>query len=166
MSETDEPQDLAEALDEDKLDLPPGEEEDRVRVDFPPDRPLGVDDPELREGLVDEPLGRRLAREEPDPLVVELDQAAEVEQALVGDRGSGADRLLDELEVEVPDPELDEELSLVLAEDDDLDELDRTAGQIVDPTPDVDHEPQAVADEVPDPDEETAEEAAMHIEGA
>jgi hypothetical protein len=72
-----DPQDEAEALDDDKLD-------DRNRydgepaADYPPDELLGADDYGItdREQAVDEPIHERERRYQPDPLAVELDRAS------------------------------------------------------------------------------------------
>ncbi len=66
-------QDLAEALDADKVDddLDDGE----LEPAYPPDELQGADEYGITpaDDEVDEPLGERVAREEPDPLVEELD---------------------------------------------------------------------------------------------
>jgi hypothetical protein len=76
---TDDPQDLAEALDDDKLDEKGPQDEDRELDYVPPDAPVasldyGVTD---REQAIDEPIEERAERWEPDPLVEELDREAE-----------------------------------------------------------------------------------------
>jgi hypothetical protein len=74
---TDDPQDVAEALDDDKL----GDEArfDEDPATYPPDRLLGADDYGVtdREAALEEPMHEREARFEPDPLVQELDRAAD-----------------------------------------------------------------------------------------
>jgi len=76
---TDDPQDVAEALDDDKLDEAGPLDEDRELDYVPPDGPVasldyGVTD---REQAVDEPIGERADRWEPDPLVEVLDREAD-----------------------------------------------------------------------------------------
>jgi hypothetical protein len=74
VSDIGEPQDIAEALDADKVDDADGYS-DLPLGDFPPDAPLGSLDYGVtdREQAVDEPLADRVAREEPDPLAEEID---------------------------------------------------------------------------------------------
>src|SRR4051812_13340454 len=70
MSDSSDPQDLAEALDSDKL---PGDHDDPdVEPEYPLDVPIGVDEYGLTsaEEQFDEPLEERVRRESPDPLVV------------------------------------------------------------------------------------------------
>lgn len=78
---TDDPQDLAEALDEDKI----GEEADfggdelgDGQHDFPPDRPLGANTVGVTpvEEDAGESLEERTWREEPDPALEEVDGVA------------------------------------------------------------------------------------------
>jgi hypothetical protein len=76
MSDASDRQDVAEALDADKIVDDRGAEDELG--DYPPDAPMGVEDYGVtdREEAVDEPLAERVAREEPDPLVAELDRRA------------------------------------------------------------------------------------------
>ena len=72
-----DPQDVAEALDADKID---DSADDEVIPDvYPPDRPLAVGDwgTTADEGRRPEPLGQFVRREEPDPLREALEQEAD-----------------------------------------------------------------------------------------
>ena len=71
-----DPQDVAEALDEETTGLDP----DAPQLeDFPPDRPMAVLDrgTTLREQQLGESVAQRASREEPDPLREALDQEAD-----------------------------------------------------------------------------------------
>jgi len=75
----DDRQDVAEALDDDKLDDKSGLDEDRELDYVAPDAPVasldyGVTD---REQAIDEPIEERAERWEPDPLVDALDREAD-----------------------------------------------------------------------------------------
>ena len=76
MSNAGDAQDMAEALDVDKIDDDRAGEDELD--DYPPDRPLAVDDYGVTEAeeAIDEPLEERVRREEPDPLVIELERRA------------------------------------------------------------------------------------------
>jgi hypothetical protein len=82
--ETTDPQDMAEALDSDKVGTPDDVE---VEPEYPFDELLGADEygTTPAEEQIGEPLSERIDREEPDPLVTELDHAA----------GPGTDDLAD-----------------------------------------------------------------------
>ncbi len=166
MSTTDDPQDLAEALDEAKIDVEKDFGDDYPE-DYPPDQPLSGGTDEI-EPSAPESASRASLREEPDPLVAELDRAA-AERERGPDR-TATERLLDDLDVEVPDDEFDQPVAADLVDDlldeagDEFDDNGATPAPLIDPTPGFDDEPQAVADEGDDSGDESAEEAAMHIE--
>lgn len=68
-------QDRAEAVDWDEIGT--GDRYDGEPPEFPPDRPLGVEDDGVIQSVeqMEEPLAERVAREEPDPLAQELDRS-------------------------------------------------------------------------------------------
>jgi hypothetical protein len=130
---TDDPQDVAESLDDDEItgsgDLD-GWVEDGV--DYPPDRPQGVNAYGItaQEEEVVEPFDERVAHSEPDPLVEELDRAARYEP-----RGG---------------PDYD-------------DVLGQPAGKLMGDDLEDDEENQAFGEAVDEEDDLSAEEAAIHV---
>lgn len=172
MSDSGDHQDQAESLDDDKLE--DGDDYgDDGPVDYPPDAPAGVNE-DLIEPTAAETVTLRSDREEPDPLVAVLEQEAEEGD---GEVRTPAERMLDELDVPVEDPDDDQDgeldqLDLLVPEeggadvapDAEDDDEGRSVGTLVDLTPGFDDEEQAVSLEGPDTGDETAEEAAMHIE--
>lgn len=73
MTNLNDSQDIAEALDDDKL---PGDTFDSSpEPEYPLDEPLGLDQYGLTEAedQIPEPIAESLARERPDPLVAELE---------------------------------------------------------------------------------------------
>lgn len=176
MTDAGDAQDQAESLDDDKLD--DGDDYgDEGPVEYPADRSIAVDERPIEPGAAESAVVFT-DREEPDPLVLVLDREAdELDRA----ERSPAEAMLDDLDVAVPDEDIpddvlneDDELSeldrLVLEDDDDLaldaelDDEGRTVATLIDPTPGYDDEEQAVALEGMGTGDETAEEAAMHIE--
>jgi hypothetical protein len=139
---SDDPQDLAEALDEDKaddIDDRSGDAFGDDLPDFPPDRPMGVKTVGVTavEEDAGESFAERTLREEPD--VTE--------------------------ELDLDDPEDDDELVLL---DDEESEIDAGSevGQLVEPdASSLDDEAQQIA-EAEGGEVLSAEEAAMHIEEA
>jgi len=136
---SDDPQDLAEALDADKaedIDDLSGDAFGDALPDYPPDRPMGVNTVGVTaiEEDVGESLAERTTREEPDVLD-DLD---------VGDTDEAVLDLIDDEEPEI--------------------EIGSEAGQLVHPfAASLDEEAQQIADaEGGEP--LTAEEAATHIE--
>jgi hypothetical protein len=134
-----DPQDVAEALDDDK-----------VGAEFPPEEPLGVDDYGVTEAEQrwDEPLEERVDREEPDPLV----EALEGRDARDRARPGPEDRVEVQPFVHEGDAVLD-------------DEKDAVAEAVVggtgdDPTGEVTDRTATGSERAP----AAAEEAAMHIE--
>ncbi len=93
---SDDPQDLAEALDSDKIGTP---DDPDVEPDFPPDELLGADEYGLTaaEERVGEPLEERVARETADPLEQERQDT---------DDGGALETELAELELELDDDTL------------------------------------------------------------
>ncbi len=133
MSECGDPQDLAEALDDDKVT----DRDDRdgwveSGTEYPPDRPMGVNAYGItaQEDKIDEPLDERVAHEQPDPLVEELDRAADF-----------ADR---------DDNDYD-------------DVLGQEVGKLVGEDGWGDDEAEAVGQAVGDEDDLSAEESAVHV---
>ena len=110
-SDGSDAQDRAEALDSDRL---PGDHDDPdIEPEYPLDELIGAEDYGLTsaEEEIDEPLAERIARESPDPLVVELESELRDEDrraaARAGHRAdgseadeSGADGASDELDGE------------------------------------------------------------------
>jgi Family of unknown function (DUF5709) len=137
---SDDPQDLAEALDEDKaddIDDLSGDAFGDDLPDFPPDRPMGVNTVGVTavEEDAGESFAERTLREEPD--------------------------VIEELDLEDDDDELD-------LLDDEGSEIDvgSEVGQLVEPdASSLDHEAQQIA-EAEGGEILSAEEAAMHIEEA
>ncbi len=86
-----DPQDMAEALDSDKLGTP---DDPDVEPGFPPDRLSGANQygTSAAEEQIPEPLAERVLRERPEPLADELDDAAEAQVDPV--ELAGADGLL------------------------------------------------------------------------
>lgn len=160
MTDTGDPQDVAEALDADKVaDQDGGPDLDQeVEPDYPPDTPLGADDYGVTpaEEEAGEPLAERERRYEPDPLAREQDRSATspVDEALQHVDDALDDDVRIELE-HLTDPEP------VLPGDDDA-----AVGRLVDPTADAtgapDDEADAVADAV-EADDLSAEEAAVRV---
>ena len=150
-----DPQDIAESLDDDKVDDDDDYAEERGG-DFPPDRPYGVDRMAMTpaEEAFPEPAGLRASREVPDPLAVELDRRAdELASETPGGHGTPLDDdLATEDERLADDPELGDRG----IEDDDVDRLVATSPLL------GDDEPALVAGEVESLDDETAEEQAIH----
>lgn len=156
MSDDGDPQDLAEALDADKL---PGDEDaiDRdgteLEPDFPLDVPLGADDDtvtprmeQVRESLVD-----RVWREEPDPLAEEQARTADLEDPATGAVGAQ--------ERVAPPVGADDELGGPVGR-----LVERDAEDVLDA--DLDDEAAAVATDAegrPDSADMSAEEAALHV---
>jgi hypothetical protein len=157
-----DPQDIAEALDADKIDddadglsdpvegdYPPG------GTDYPPDRPQGVDRMAMTpaEEAFPEPLGLRASREVPDPLAVELDRRAdELEHEAPAGHGTLDDELSTEDDRLADDPELgDPGIG-----DDDVERLVATSPLL------GDDEAALVAGEVDSLDDASAEEEAIH----
>lgn len=104
-----DPQDQAEALDDDKLDDDTGIGDEEPTADYPPDRPLGVDRMAITpaEEAFPESVVERARRENPDPLAEELERDAEEaearERAAAGDAdddGSDADVELTDIDPE------------------------------------------------------------------
>ena len=106
MTETRDPQDVAESLDPDAL----SEYDDSAgNLQYPPERPLGVQEYGLTaaEARVDEPLEERITREvadelaridEPDEYRVDLTAAIDEEPVLAGARSTLDDDSLDDLD--------------------------------------------------------------------
>lgn len=65
MSDTDG-QSGAEALDDSQLGADEATLGDEPSIDYPPDRPMGVDEPQVVDDAVEDSMEERLAREEPD----------------------------------------------------------------------------------------------------
>jgi len=159
MSDDHDPQDIAEALDSDKL---PGADDPDVEPEYPLDEPLGVEEYGLTsaEEAIDEPLEERLARETPDPLVQALDGR---EDATSADLEAGEDRL-DRGAVTGGAPSLD-----VLDEADLDGDPGPSVGRLVEPDADddglplLDEEPDSVGVAAPDQTDLSAEELAMHV---
>jgi hypothetical protein len=158
MSDTQDPQDIAEALDSDKL---PGGDDPDVEPEYPLDEPLGVEEYGLTsaEESIDEPLEERVARETPDPLV----QALEDEAAAVGDGDPDEERL-------DPGAATDGAPSLDVLDEADLSaEPGPAVGRLVeadadeDGLPLLDEEPESVGTAAPDQLDLSAEELAMHL---
>lgn len=104
MSDTGDGQEIAEGLDDAQLvgeEAYPGDE---PPMDYPPDEPLGVDEPQTVDDAIEDSVSERAEREEPD--VFAASEGLELE----GSRLLGDDDRLDD---EVP----------VLAEDDDNDRM-------------------------------------------
>jgi hypothetical protein len=146
VSDLGDGQDLAEALDADKIADDRGFADEPLG-DYPPDRPLGVDAYGVtpQQDKIDEPLDERVAHEEPDPLVKALDELADdrdAEDRDADDRDAD-DRALDDLDGSGRDP-LAEALDVTDPDDDD-DAAVRAALGV-------------------GSDGETAEEAAVHVE--
>jgi hypothetical protein len=82
MTDARDDQDISEALDDDKLP-----------ADFPPDRPLGVDEYGVTPGeeLVDEPLEARVRREIPDNVRAEDTVDRGIGSLVEPDQGGGRD---------------------------------------------------------------------------
>jgi hypothetical protein len=158
---SDDPQDMAEALDSDKLGTP---DDPDVEPEFPPDELLGADDYGLTaaEERVDEPLEERADRESPDPLERELDRVDE------GDR-SDVETELNELELELDEDTLAaiDRIEPLVPGDDLVDEETTDVGRLVEPGVDedvlgVDDEGASVAVAF-DEQDLSAEEAAVHL---
>jgi hypothetical protein len=158
-----DPQDVAEALDADKLDdLDEYGEEDLG--DFPPDQPYGVGPMAMTpaEEAFPEPEGLRAWREEPDPLAAELDRRAEEldgeqrSHAAAHAAADQADELSSEDERLARDPELGD---IALESDRDVERLVATSPLL------DDDDPALVAEEVPSLIDKTAEEEAVHAAG-
>jgi hypothetical protein len=151
---TDDPQDVAEALDPDVL---PRYDDAEDALTYPPDRLQGANAYGTTEAeeRVDEPLDERVAHEEPDPLA--------------GIDEPDAEALL-EIEAEERDERLFREVSLEGTGEatDDLDDIGRPVGRIGMPGPDddapvdADDEADAVA-WAADAADLSAEEDAMHV---
>jgi hypothetical protein len=152
---TGDEQDVAEALDDDKLRTDPYDRGDEP-LDYPPDKPRGSLGQAITptDELVGETAAERAWREEPDP----IDRIGEAE----GDPGGELDEALAaDIEAEVAD---------LVGEGADDGVADVAIGGIADPDADVDGVPSyddAEGDEVGTAEEllgdESAEEAAMHL---
>jgi hypothetical protein len=161
-----DPQDRAEALDSDELGTA---DDPSIEPDFPFDRLLGADQfgTTAAEEQLGEPIEERVEREQPDPLVVELEEAQQAEDRSA--QGTSIAAALDELELEldegalaavdaVGEPELDLEVT---------DEAGHEAGRLVEGglergVTELDLEAQSVASAF-DEDDLSAEEAAVHV---
>ena len=102
MSDTsNDEQDRAEALDSDQFGT---SDDPDIEPSNPPDAPRGVEEYGLTaaEEQVGEPLEVRVAREEPDPLVAELDGAAPVRQDPTADPDLAAEEAALHLDPEAP----------------------------------------------------------------
>jgi hypothetical protein len=151
---TDDPQDVAEALDPDVL---PRYDDAEDALTYPPDRFQGANSYGTTEAeeRVDEPLDERVAREEPDPLASIDEPDAEV---------------LLEIEAEERDARLFREVSLdgTDASADEREDIGQAVGRLGEPGPDddtprdADDEADAVA-WAADADDLSAEEDAVHI---
>ncbi|MGB3409873.1 MAG: hypothetical protein WBA45_01645 [Microthrixaceae bacterium] len=150
MSDTADSQDVAEALDSDKL---PGDHDDPdAEPEYPLDVPIGVNQFGFTsaEEEVDEPIAERVERESTDPLVVELD----------------AEVLIEDFDGQSSSPETYVEPSEALETND----LGNPAGRLEewnedeDGQPIVDDEGQSLGRAVnAGEDSLSAEEAAMHL---
>jgi hypothetical protein len=146
----DDRQDVAEALDSDKIDDRDDYAGDLPSV-YPPDEPLGVDayGVTAQQDKIDEPLGERADHEEPDPLVEELDLSVALED-LHRRRSGAAD----------DDPSVEREAD---AFDETAEAANGAVGRLVDDEAVVDTESDAVARAVDaGPEPLSAEEDAVH----
>lgn len=81
-------------------------DDDVITTEFPPERPLGVDErPTALEEQVDEPLSTRILRENPD---VGQSEEEHLGTLVAPDGGSGLDSEGDEIAMEAGGPEGDE----------------------------------------------------------
>jgi hypothetical protein len=158
MSDTGDPQDLAEALDADRFDQSRIDSDGpALEPDYPADRPLGVADDTVtpRMEQVRESLEDRVEREEPDPLAEVLDETVDLTES------GGVQPGAEEGAVDAgPAPSLDAE------------EVGDPVGRLVEPGADdvldaeLDDEATAVAADTggdPASADLTAEEAALHL---
>lgn len=167
-TDADDPQDMAEALDSDKVGTP---DDVDVEPEYPFDELLGADAYGTRpsEEQVGEPLEERVEHESPDPLVEELDRAEERAQADAAGNSVAAE--LDDLELELDDDALaaiDRIEPLVPDDPTELDDdPDAEAGRLVEPGTDedisgLDTEAESVARAYEESDL-SAEESAVHL---
>ncbi len=128
---TDDPN-LSELLDDDKLP-----------AEYPPDRPLGVEDPGVTadHGAIGDSLAERVAREEPDTLAPPSSDAGALGHLVEPDAGSG--------------PDLEADLVASVADADDLGAME--AGDVAGGSDTL----REVATERVD--DRSAEELAMHV---
>jgi hypothetical protein len=151
-----DPQDQAEALDDDKLDDDTGIGDAELGTDYPPDRPQGVDRMAITpaEEAFPESVVERARREQPDLLAEELDRDADEAEAREMAAANGSD---DDVELTDIDPE-----GAGWRDDD----LNRPI-ELVSPTglEQEDDEADLVAEAVPAVDLLPAEEDAVHPTG-
>ncbi len=154
---TSDSQDMAEMLDSDKIG---GPDDTDLEPDYPPERPMGVDQygTSPAEEQIPEPLDQRVLRETTDPLREELGEG--------GSRG-GAGAELDAMELQL-DPETQDVLDAIepvdLRPDSDGTSGDEV-GRLVEPDEEglawTDTEATAIARPV-EQDDLSAEESAVH----
>lgn len=164
-NDSDDPQDVAEALDSDKIGTP---DDADIEPDYPLDVLLGADEYGITaaEEQIDEPLEERVRRESPEPLASELDRSDEAD---VADVTAG----IAELELDLDDDTLG---AIDAIEPLTADEVgappsgDEPVGRLVEPGVDddvrgVDDEAESVAMAYDEADL-SAEEAAVHVTDA
>ena len=157
-----DPQDVAEALDRDKLDEDDDYGDEELE-DYPPDRPSGVGPMAMTpaEEAFPEPEGLRAWREEPDPLAVELDRRADELETRRPDHAAAHARDATDDELATEDERLARRPRAGRprpgARRTDVERLTATSPLL------GDDEATLVAEEVDGPDEESAEEEAMHL---
>lgn len=164
MSNHDEdPQDVAEALDSDKIGTP---DDPDIEPDYPPDELLGADEYGITaaEEQIDEPLEERVARESADPLERELDRVGEQDAADLTPELAELELELDEETLEV----LDEIEPLSPDDVTSAPEDDQVIGRLVEPGVDEDvigsdDEAESIARAYDDEPDLSAEEAAVHL---
>ena len=124
MSDIDDEQSGSEALDDAELGADENYTEDEPQIDYPPDRPLVVDEPHAGDDAIEDSFDRRTAREEPetydDPdVLVDPDEVEpEVSGLAEDDDGDPLTADVDDDGVEAPPAE---EAAVHIEPDDELD---------------------------------------------